>query len=283
MLVRALKFIGAATLLASPVSAQFGVGGGNRKAATFEEQREKAQQQMAGLGGAENMMDQLANLDPDEMMKMIQESMNDPATMDYLNQFGAGMQEVMDQLSQMSPDELMANLQENLAQMSSPDILDSVLDQKEEVLSSLLEQGLITPEQAAEYESDPDKFQQEMASAFEQMNQLLSDPKALEAAMGMMTGMADVLNNPEGVMGQMANALNDVLGDDEKIEEARLQLLADPGTAGNPALASLFQSEDMLDILSDPIKFREEVKKGKEMLSGLGGGDGGLGAGIGEL
>lgn len=281
MLVRALKFIGTAALLASPVAAQFGVGGGNRKAATFEEQREQAQQQMAGMGG--DMMDQLANLDPGEMMKMLQESMNDPATMDYLNQFGEGMQDVMDQLSQMSPDQLMANLQENLAQMSSPDILDSVLEQKDEVLSSLLEQGLITPEQAADYESNPEKFQQEMASAFDQMNELLSDPKALEAAMGMMTGMSDLLNNPEGAMGQMADAFNDALGDDEKIEEARLQLLADPGAAGNPALASLFQSEDMLDILSDPIKFRDEVKKGKEMLSGLGGGAGGFGAGIGEL
>ena len=179
----------------------------------------------------------------------------------------------------MSPDQLMANLQENLAQMSNPDILNSVLEQKDEVLSSLLEQGLITPEQAVEYESNPEKFQQEMASAFEQMNELLSDPKALEAAMGMMSGMADLLSNPGDAMEKMADALNDALGDDEKIEEARLQLLADPGAAGNPALASLFQSEDMLDILSDPMKFREEVKKGKEMLSGLGGG----GAGIGEL
>ena len=248
----------------------------NRKGGTFEEQREMAQQQMAGGG---DMMEQLANLDPDEMMKMIQESMNDPATMEYLNQFGEGMGDVLDQLSKMNPDELMQQMQENIAQMSSPEILNSVLEQKDEVLASLLEQGLITAEQAADYEKNPEKFQEEMASAFNQMNELLSDPAALEAAMGMMTGMSDLLTNPEGAMGKMAEALNDALGDDEKIEEARLQLLADPGAAGNPALASLFQSEDMLDILSDPIKFREEVKKGKEMMTGMGDGA----AGIGEL
>lgn len=277
MFIRALKFIGTASLLASPVSAQFGVS--SRKGGSFEEQREMAQQQMAG--GAD-MMEQLANLDPDEMMKMIQESMNDPATMDYLNQFGEGMGDVMEQIAKMSPDEIMQQMQENLSAMSSPDILNSVLEQKDEVLASLLEQGLITPEQAAEYENDPAKFQEEMSSAFNQMNELLSDPAALEAAMGMMSGMSDLLQDPEGAMGkmaEMAEAFNDALGDDEKIEEARLQLLADPALAGNPALASLFESEDMLDILSDPIKFREEVKKGKEMMSNMGGG----GAGIGEL
>lgn len=274
MFIRALKFIGTASLLASPVSAQFGVS--SRKGGSFEEQREMAQQQMAGGG---DMMEQLANLDPDEMMKMIQESMNDPATMDYLNQFGEGMGEVMEQIAKMSPDEIMQQMQENLAQMASPDILNSVLEQKDEVLASLLEQGLITPEQATEYENDPAKFQEEMASAFNQMNELLSDPAALEAAMGMVSGMSDLLQDPQGAMGKMAEVFNDALGDDEKIEEARLQLLADPALAGNPALASLFESEDMLDILSDPVKFREEVKKGKEMMSNMGGG----GAGIGEL
>jgi len=274
MFIRALKFIGTASLLASPVSAQFGVS--SRKGGSFEEQREMAQQQMAGGG---DMMEQLANLDPDEMMKMIQESMNDPATMDYLNQFGEGMGEVMEQIAKMSPDEIMQQMQENLAQMASPDILNTVLEQKDEVLASLLEQGLITPEQATEYENDPAKFQEEMASAFNQMNELLSDPAALEAAMGMVSGMSDLLQDPQGAMGKMAEVFNDALGDDEKIEEARLQLLADPALAGNPALASLFESEDMLDILSDPVKFREEVKKGKEMMSNMGGG----GAGIGEL
>eukprot|EP01083_Nonionella_stella_P266182 900794_1 len=132
----------------------------------------------------------------------------------------------MAQLASMNPDELMAQITENLSQMASPDTLDSVLEKQDEVLESLLMQGLITEEQMVEFQNDPAKFKEQMSQAFEQMNQILSDPDALSSAMQMMSGMADVMANPEGAMQKLAEAFTSELGDDDKIEEARLQLLA---------------------------------------------------------
>lgn len=278
--MRTLKTIGFASLLLSPVSAQFGVPQKKKGGGTFEEMNQLAKEKMQGLDGA-NMMDQLANMDPNEMMKMIEESMNDPATKEYLEQFGAGMGDVMEQLAKMDPEVMKKQIQDNLAAMTAPDILDSVLENKDEVLDSLLAQGLITPEQAAEYKANPAAFEEQMSSAFKEMNNILSDPKALDAALEMMSGMANILGDPSAAMKSISEAFDAELGDDDKIEEARLQLLADPSAAGNPALASLFENEDMIGILQDPVKFREQVKKGQEMIKELGAG--GAGAGYGEL
>lgn len=165
--------------------------------------------------------------------------------------------------------------------MSSPEILNSVLENKDEVIDTLLQQGLLTAEQAQEYKENPVAFQDQMASAFDEMNKILSDPEALDTALQMMSGMADVLGNPTDALKSIAEAFQTELGDDDKIEEARLQLLADPSAAGNPALASLFQNDDMKDILQDPIKFREQVKKGQEMIAGMN--QEGAGANYGEL
>ncbi len=175
----------------------------------------------------------------------------------------------------------MTTQQDNLEQMSSPDVLDSVMENKDEVLDSLLQQGLLTAEQVQEYKENPAAFQEQMSSAFDEMNKILSDPDALDAALQMMSGMADVLGNPTEALKSISQAFQSELGDDDKIEEARLQLLADPSAAGNPALASLFQNDDMKDILQDPVKFREQVKKGQEMIAGLGAE--GAGAKYGEL
>jgi hypothetical protein len=235
---------------------------GKKKGGTFEELNEQAK----GMANGGDMMEQFANMNPDDMMKMLEESMNDPATKEYLEQFGAGMEDVMAQLASMDPEEMMQQITENLSQMSSPETFNSILEQQDEVLESLLMQGLITEEQMVEFQNDPAKFKEQMAQAFDQMNQILSDPEALSSAMQMMSGMADVMKDPEGAMGKLAEALTSTLGDDDKIEEARLQLLADPAAAGNPAMAALFENQDMLEILQDPIKWREQVKKGQEML-----------------
>lgn len=247
---------------------------GKKKAATFEELNEQAKGMASG-----DMMQQLGSMDPDEMMKMIQESMNDPATKEYLESMGAGMEQVMEQLASMDPEEMMKQITDNLSQMASPETLNAVLENQDEVLQSLLMQGLITEEQMIEFQNDPAKFKEQMAVAFDQMNEILSDPNALSAAMQMMSGMSDVMKDPEGAMKKLADAFNAELGDDAKIEEARLQLLADPAAAGNPAMAALFENQDMLEILQDPIKWRDQVRKGQEMLTG----GAGVGAGMGEL
>eukprot|EP00552_Chaetoceros_brevis_P001791 CAMPEP_0197737286 /NCGR_PEP_ID=MMETSP1435-20131217/8459_1 /TAXON_ID=426625 /ORGANISM="Chaetoceros brevis, Strain CCMP164" /LENGTH=201 /DNA_ID=CAMNT_0043325761 /DNA_START=10 /DNA_END=615 /DNA_ORIENTATION=+ len=201
--------------------------------------------------------------------------------MEYMNQMGAGMEDVMQQLAAMDPEQMKQQITDNLATMTSDETLNSVLEQSDEVLESLLMQGLITEEQMLEFQEDPAKFQEQMSQAFEEMNKILSDPEALDAAMNMMNGMADMMSNPDAAMAKLAEAFSAELGDDDKIEEARLQLLADPDSAGNPTLASLFQDQNMKEILEDPVLWREQVKLGQEMLAGGGGGLGG--AGLGEL
>jgi len=166
---------------------------------------------------------------------------------------------------------------EGLEQLTSPGMIDTILGQKEDVLATLKAQGLVTDEQIAEYEANPEKFDEEMSKAFAEMQKVFSDPETLDAAAKLMGGFSDVLQNPEKAMNQIADLFSKELGDDDKIEEARLKLLEDPENAGE-ALASMFQNDEMKDILHDPIKWRESVKKGQGML--LGNQDA---AGIGEL
>eukprot|EP00553_Chaetoceros_curvisetus_P012463 CAMPEP_0204639944 /NCGR_PEP_ID=MMETSP0717-20131115/45187_1 /ASSEMBLY_ACC=CAM_ASM_000666 /TAXON_ID=230516 /ORGANISM="Chaetoceros curvisetus" /LENGTH=241 /DNA_ID=CAMNT_0051660217 /DNA_START=59 /DNA_END=784 /DNA_ORIENTATION=- len=238
-----------------------------KQGGTFQELKEQAEK--GGVGAMDaDMMAQMANMDSNELMNMIKESMNDPATMEYMEQFGQGMAEAMEQLASMDPDEMKKQITDNLAAMTSPETLNSVLDQSDEVLESLLMQGLITEEQMIEFQNDPEAFQKQMTEAFSQMNEILSDPEALDAAMQMMSGMADLMSNPEAAMSKLAEAFSAELDDDDKIEEARLMLLADPNAAGNPAIASLFQNDDMADVMQDPAKWREHVKKGQRMMAG---------------
>jgi len=257
-------------LLLLPTNAQFGVPQ-KRKTGSFEEQNQMAKDKAAGLDSA-NMLDQLGGMDPNEMMKMYKDAMNDPATKDYMDQMGDGMSDVMEKLSNMDPAQLKAQIEDNLKHLTSPDILDMVLESQDEVLENLLAQGMITAEQMEEYKKNPESFKEEMSSAFAAMGDLLSDPDALNSALSMMGGMADIMGNPDEALKAIGDTLGDVLGDDDKIEEARLQLLSSPEAAGNPALASLFQDGEMQDILQDPIKFREQVKKGQEMMKGGSGG-----------
>lgn len=76
--------------------------------------------------------------------------------------------------------------------------------------------------------------------------------------------------------------MQDALADDDKIEEARLQLLNDPNMAGNKAVSDMFGSEEMKEILNDPAMWRKSVKEGQKMLMGEGDA-GGVGVGMGEL
>jgi len=277
MFPRAIKFVGIASMLSVPAVAQFGVP--QKRGGSFEELNEAAKEDLAGNGMAD-----FANMDYNELMKMIQETMDDPAMMEYVDGLSAGMGDAMEQLSKMSPEEIQTQMEQNLKAMASPDMLNSVMEQKDEVLATLKAQGLITDEQLEEFQNDPQKFQETMGDAFGQMTKMLSDPDAIDAVSQVMKGVSEIMKDPAAAMGQLAQAFSEGLGDDDKIEEARLQLLADPENAGNPALASLFQDVEMQEILKDPIKWREQVKKGQEMLGGLGDADAAAdGAGVGEL
>ena len=99
----------------------------------------------------------------------------------------------------------------------------------------------------------------------------------------MMKGFGEIMNDPSAAMSKLGGVLQEALADDDKIEEARMQLLNDPTVAGNKALSDMFGTEEMMEILNDPVKWKKTVKEGQRMLMGRGD-DGQLGGvGMGEL
>jgi len=266
--------------MVGPAVAQFGVP--KKPGTNFEQLQEKAKEEMAGGLGGMNM-DALANMDLEEMQKMMKEAMNDPQMMQAMNQMNAGVEEAMAQMAKMSPEELQKQMMDSLSMLTSGDIMETVMGQKDEVLETLAAQGLVDEAKIEEYKKDPELFEKEMKDAFGQMKDIFSDPNTVSAAMEMMKGMSDIMANPEKAMRELASSMKDALGDDDKIEEARLQLLANPDKAGNPLLAEMFKGDEMKDILRDPVKWREHVTKGQEMLLGEQDEAVGHGAGVGEL
>jgi len=281
MFGKAFKALGLSILMASPVLSQFGInkkqGGGG---SSFEELAEIAKDNMNGDGGIpdmEQLMGMLGDVDMDDLKKMVAESLENPEFMKVMEQMQGGLGGVLGELDKLDPSALKNKMAEGLEQLTSPGMIDTILGQKEDVLATLKAQGLVTDEQIAEYEANPEKFDEEMSKAFAEMQKVFSDPETLDAAAKLMGGFSDALQNPEKAMNQIADLFSKELGDDDKIEEARLKLLEDPENAGE-ALASMFQNDEMKDILHDPIKWRESVKKGQGMLL-----DNQGAAGIGEL
>ena len=194
------------------------------------------------------------------------------------------MQGAMDELLNMDGDQLKAQMEEAMSLLTSPDMQQNILGQKEEVLKMMEAQGTATPEEIAEYRANPAKFEAEMSKAFGQMQEIFSDPKAMDQVVQMMKGFGEIMKDPAAAMSKLGGVLQDALADDDKIEEARLQLLNDPSVAGNKAVSDMFGTEEMKEILNDPIKWRKSVKEGQKMLMGDGeGAKAAGGLGMGEL
>lgn len=272
MVRRTLRVIGVAALVATPVAAQFGVAGNRKKDAgtTFEEM----QKQMAGGGG-----DPMAGLNMDDLQNQFANVMNDPEMMKMMEGMGDNVAQAMEQLSQMDPQELMKQMEESLKMFTDDSMVDTILGQKDEILKNLKETGMASAADIARFEADPEAFEAEMRGAFSKMKDVFADPETMTAALDMMKGMSDVLNDPESAMKELTKQMSGQLSDDDKIEEARLQLLTNPELAGNPALASIFDTDEMKDVLNDPVKWRDSVRKGQGMLAG----EDDAAAGMGEL
>eukprot|EP00978_Attheya_sp_CCMP212_P015853 scaffold40988_cov52-Attheya_sp.AAC.4 len=273
MVRRTLRVIGVAALVATPVAAQFGVAGNRKKDAgtTFEEM----QKQMAGDG------DPMAGLNMDDLQNQFANVMNDPEMMKMMEGMGDNVAQAMEQLSQMDPQALMKQMEESLKMLTDESMVDTIMGQKDEILKNLKETGMASAEDIARFEADPEAFEAEMRGAFSKMKDVFADPETMNAALEMMKGMSDVLSDPESAMKELAKQMSGQLSDDDKIEEARLQLLTNPELAGNPALASIFDTDEMKDVLNDPVKWRDSVRKGQGMLAD--GDDDGAAAGMGEL
>lgn len=268
----------------TPASAQFGVGGNRRKgAASFEELNKMAAERMAAEdktvgaagGGLESMLGDmdlgdmdlgalLKDLDPNTLQELVQEGMKDP----QLQEMFSGMEGAMDELLNMDTDQLKAQMEDAMSMLTSMDMQANLLGQKEEVLAMMEAQGTATPEEIAEYRADPAKFEAEMTKAFSQMKEMFSDPQAMDTVVQMMKGFGNIMKDPAAAMSKLGGVLQDALADDDKIEEARLQLLNDPSVSGNKALTDMFGTEEMKDILNDPVKWKKSVKEGQRMLTG---------------
>lgn len=290
MISRTLKVAGVSSLallacMPNPSTAQFGIAGNKRKggAASFEELNKLAAERAeggaaGGMAGLEDMLGDLGGmdlgalmegLDPNTLQDLIAEGMKDPAVQEMM----AGMQGAMDELLNMDSEQLKAQMAEAMNMLTSMDMQQNILDQQDEVLKMMEAQGTATPEEIAEYRANPEKFAEKMSEAFGQMKEIFSDPQALDEVVSMMKGFGELMNDPKGAMSKLGSVLQDALADDEKIEEARLQLLSDPSAAG----VANFDSAEMQEILRDPVKWRKSVKEGQRMM--MGGGNGGVGMG----
>jgi hypothetical protein len=183
-----------------------------------------------------------------------------------LHQKYQGMQGAMEELMNMDSEQLKAQMQEAMEMLTSGDMQQSIMAQKDQVLAMMEAQGTATPEEIAEYRADPAKFEAAMSKAFGDMKQIFSDPKNLEQAAQMVKGFGSVMSDPKAAMSKLGDVLKDALADDDKIEEARLQLLNDPEIAGNKAISDMFSTDEMKELLNDPVKWRKSVKEGQQML-----------------
>ena len=192
------------------------------------------------------------------------------------------MQGAMKELLNMDPDQLKAQMEQAMEMLTSADMQQNIVSQKEEVLAMMEAQGTATPEEIAEFRADPAKFEEAMTRAFGQMKEIFSDPQAMDTVVQMMQGFGAIMKDPQAALSKLGGVLQEALADDDKIEEARLQLLNDPSVAGNNVLSDMFGTEEMQAILNDPVKWRKSVKEGQKMLSEEN--DGPLsGLGMGEL
>jgi phosphotransacetylase len=183
------------------------------------------------------------------------------------------MQEMADMLSKMTPEQLEAQMQEAMKMITSGDMMKTLMGQSDEILKVLAETGAVPPDEIAKFKADPEYFEQKMQESFSQMQGILNDPAIMKAATETMGGLTELLQNP-GLIDDMLKGLMSDFGDDEAIEKARLTLLTDPESMGHPMMKEMFASEEMQEILKDPVKWRESVKEGQGMMQG---------AGVGEL
>lgn len=261
-----LRLLGVGSLLFSPCVAQFGVPQ-KKKGTSFQEVNEAAKDQMM-KGDLD--MDMFANMDIAQMQQLMADALKDPEMMQYMEQLSAN---AMAELENMTPEKIM----ETMEQITSGDMIEKTLGQKDEVLATLEATGMVPPEEIARYKADPAAFEKDIKDAFNQMNDLFTNPEMVGSVMDMMKGMGSVMANPEAALGELAKVMAGELDDDDKIEEARLQLLQNPDLAGG-ALSAIFDTDEMREILNDPEKWKQSVKEGQGMLLGGAGG-----AGVGEL
>jgi len=247
-----------------PTAAQFGLG--KKKGGSFQEMNEQAKGKDDGAdaGGLAGLESLLGDIDP----KALEEQM--AGLGDYFD-------EVMELMGNMSPEELEKQMKDAMEMLSGGDMMEGMMGMQDEIIKTMEESGQVSAEELAKYKADPEYFEQKMKESFGQMQDLFSDPETMKAATDGIKGLTDLYQNPDQ-MGEMLQTLMGDFGNDEKIEEVRLQLLENPDL-GIPGLSEAFNNPEMQELLNDPQKWRESVKEGT---SGFGAGAADA-TGMGEL
>ena len=268
-------------LLLQPAMAQFGIPM-KKKGSSFQDLQDQAVASdgdggLAGMmGGAGGDMGDLAKMfegvDMEQMQELWKNALNDPETMKQMESMGAKMGEAMEELAKMTPEQMQQQMQEAMEMLTTGDMADSILEKKDEVLASLEASGMVSAEELAKFKADPAYFELKMRESFGQMKEVFSDPQMIKGAMDMMKGGGA---GGADMMQEMAKAFSEGLDTDEKIEEARLEILSNPELSTNPMLKQMFAADEFKEVLYDADKWRESVKEGQKAFT--------QGAGVGEL
>jgi hypothetical protein len=255
-------------IVIQPACAQFGIAGKRKGGTKFQDLQEQA---AGGGGGGDATGDALSNMmggagmggmDMAKMQDMWAEALNDPETMKAFEQMGDQFGAAMEGLSKMSPEQLQQQMEDAMKMLTDGDMVDTIVKNKEEILQQLELAGTVPPEELAKFKADPEYFELKMRESFGQMKDIFEDPEMLKTMTEAMGGMQELLDNPN----MLTELMGSELASDEKIEEARLELLS----GENPALTGMFDTDEMQAILKDPVKFREIVKEGQQDMMGMG-------------
>ncbi|CAB9503153.1 expressed unknown protein [Seminavis robusta] len=258
---RILRFVSVTTLLVSPIAAQFGIP--MKKKSSFQDLNEQAIQDQQGGGGAgaadmENMAKMMENVDMEQMQKLWQDALSDPEAMKQMGAMGDKFGEAMNELSKMTPEQLAAQMQEAMQMLTDDSMADKIIEQKDEVLKSLEQTGMVDAEELAKFKADPGYFESKMRESFGQMKGIFNDPDKIKEAMESMHKTADF------AMHDLAKMFTEGLDSDEKIEEARQEVLNHPEMLNNPMMAGMFGTDEFKEVINDPKKWRESIKEGRK-------------------
>lgn len=232
------------------------------KKTQFQQEQEKQQQQQQNILGGAGVGD-LAS-----MQETWKQALGDPSAMKELEeQMGVSLTQAMELLAQMSPEELQAQMQEAFKLLSQGEIVDQVIGKRDEILSTLEASGAVPPEELAKFKADPEYFELRMRESFDQMGDILGNKDYLEAVQTIFGQTQELLKDPSkltDMMGDIMGTLKNQLDSDEKIEEARLEILKSD-------MKAMFDTPEMKEILYDAAKWRDAVKEGSSaLLGGLG-------------
>lgn len=237
--------------------AQFGIGGANRKAAgtNFQDLQDlaKLKQQEQGTPSG-------AAIDPGGMQDLWKDALNNPEYMKTMGALGEQFGDALEEMMKLSPEELSAQIEAAMKLMTDGDIVENIVNEKDEVLKSLEASGAVPPEELARFKADPAYFELKMRESFEQMGALLQNPEYITKAAEAVKSMSGMMNDPEGLSNMMKTFMEgSELPSDDKIEETRLQFLAGDMI---PGLKELFETDEMQEILKDPVKWKEAIRDG---------------------